>query len=496
MIFLSDISSIQKKQLFAAGFFAILFLLFFGCDASKTLTKERIKTIENGLLKSIVFEGENPERMKLFERMAYYKIPGVSITAIDNFQIEWAKGYGVTQINSQDPVTVSSIFQATAISQAVSAAGLLTLVIRGEIGLDVNINDYLQSWTIPENQFTLKEKVTLRRLLSRNSGLVPLEYEGVESIENKPSLLQIFSGEKTKNPPVYVSSTPGTVLEHSEANFAILEKLIEDINGQLFAEFMDKAVLTPLKMEHSSFADSLPEHLFMDALFGHNREGFPFTGKGHFYPVIAANGLWTTPSDLAIFAIELMSAALGRSQNIFDPELARNMLSVHVGNQGLGFFIGDEGDNLHFFIRGKNEGFSSYLVGYPVKGQGVVIMANSENGEYLIDEILRAVAEAYGWPHFLPEIKKYFRLDSSIYQLYEGLYEVNPTYQLNVSYEDYYLIIQPTGQKATQFFVENATTFFSTDPYIRIRFVLDAGGTVTGLVLGQRDFRLEAKKID
>ncbi len=495
MILLREISS-KKIHLSGAGFFILLVLLLSGCDASKTLTKERINTTENGLLKSIVFEGEKPERMKLAERMDYYKVPGVSIAAIDNFQIEWAKGYGVTQINSQDPVLDFSIFQATAISQAVSAAGILILSTREGIGLDVNINDYLQSWTIPDNQFTLKEKVTLRRLLSRISGLLPLEYEGLESVEDKPSLLQILTGEKTKNPPVYVSSTPGTVLEYSEANFAILQKLIEQKSGQQFADFMAQAILTPLKMEHSSFGDSLPEHLFIDATFGHNREGFPFTGKGYIYPVTAANGLWTTPSDLAIFVIELMTSALGHSQNIFDSQLARNMLSIHVGNQGLGFFIEDEGDNLHFFIRGKNKGFSSCLVGYPVKGQGVVIMANSENGEYLIDEILRAVSEAYDWPHFLPEFKKYFRLDPSIYQLYEGLYEVNPDYQLKVSFEDYYLIIQPTGQKATRFFVENPTTFFSTDPYIRIRFVRDVGGTVTGLVLRQRDFRLEAKKID
>jgi len=487
---------LRQKRLFAVGCTAVFFLLFSGCDAAKTLTKERIKTTENGLLKSIVFEGEKPERMKLTERMAYYKVPGVSIAAFDNFQIEWAKGYGVTQSNSQDPVTFETIFQAASISQAVSAAGALALVARGEIRLDVNINDYLQSWTIPDNQFTLKDKVTLRKLLSRSSGLVPLEYEGVEAIENKPSLKQILSGERTDNPPVYVANTPGTELEYSEACFAILEKLIKDVSGQSFADFMTEVLLKPLKMERSSFSDLLPEQLFIDAAFGHNREGFPFKGKGHIYPVTAANGLWTTPSDLAIFAIELMTAAMGHSQSVFNPESARSMLSVHIGNQGLGFFIDDGGDNLHFYIRGKNKGFSSFLVGYPVKGQGVVIMTNSENGEYLIDEILRAVSEAYDWPHFLPEIKKYFRLDPSVYQHYEGLYEVNPEYQLNVSYEDYYLIIQPTGQKATRFFVENPTTFFSTDPYIRIRFVRDTGGTVTGLVLRQRDFRLEATKIE
>jgi len=486
----------ELKHLSIFGLFAILFLLFSGCDASKTLTRQRIKTAENGLLKSIVFEGEKPERMKLTERMAYYKVPGVSISVIDNLQIEWAKGYGVTRLDGQDPVTITSIFQAASISQAVTAAGAMILVARGDIGLDVNINDYLQSWTLPENQLTQKDKVTLRRLLSRNSGLVPLEYEGIESIESKPSLLQILNGDKTDNPPVYVSSTPGTELEYSEAGFAIIEKLIEDVSGQFFAEFMARVVLTPLQMERSSFADILSEQMFIDAVFGHSREGFPFERKGHIYPVTAANGLWTTPSDLAVFTIELMSAALGHAQSFFDPELARRMLSVHIGNQGLGFFIGDEGDNLHFYIRGKNKGFSSFLVGYPVKGQGVVIMTNSENGEYLIDEILRAVSEAYDWPHFLPEIKKYFKLDPSVYRLYEGLYEVNPDYQLTVVYEDYYLIIQPTGQKATRFFVENPTTFFSTDPYIRIRFVRDAGGKVTGLVLRQRDFRLEAKKIE
>lgn len=486
----------KQKRLSIFGLYAILFLLLSGCDASKTLTKKRIKTAENGLLKSIVFEGEKPERMKLFERMTYYKVPGVSISVIDNFQIEWAKGYGVTKLDGQDPVTIFSIFQAASISQAVTAAGALTLVARGDIGLDVNINDYLQSWTLPENQLTQKDKVTLRRLLSRNSGLVPLEYEGIESIESKPTLRQILSGEKTDNPPVYVANTPGTELEYSEAGFAIIEKLIEDVSGQFFAEFMARVVLTPLQMERSSFADILPEQMFIDAVFGHNREGFPFKRKGHIYPVTAANGLWTTPSDLAVFTIELMSVALGHTQNVFDPELARDMLSVHIGNQGLGFFIADEGDNLHFYIRGKNKGFSCFLVGYPVKGQGVVIMANSENGEYLIDEILRAVSEAYDWPHFLPEIKKYFRLDPSAYQLYEGLYEVNPDYQLTVVHEDYYLIIQPTGQKATRFFVENSTTFFSTDPYIRIRFVRDAGGRVTGLILRQRDFRLEAKKLE
>jgi len=105
------------------------------------------------------------------------------------------------------------------------------------------------------------------------------------------------------------------------------------------------------------------------------------------------------------------------------------------------------------------------------------------------------VSEAYGWPHYMPEIKTYFRLDPSVYQEYVGQYEVRPDYILSVTHQDCYLIIQPTGQAPTQFFVDSMSTFFSTDPYIEIRFNRDKDGRVTGLTLTQRDFTVEAKKI-
>jgi hypothetical protein len=122
-------------------------------------------------------------------------------------------------------------------------------------------------------------------------------------------------------------------------------------------------------------------------------------------------------------------------------------------------------------------------------------MVNSDNGAYLIEELLRSISDAYKWPHFIPEIKTYYRLDPSIYTQYTGKYEVNPEYILNVTHEDYYLVIQPTGQAPTRFFVESQTKFFSVDPYIEVRFLKGDDGKIDKLLLTQRGHTSTASKI-
>ena len=111
------------------------------------------------------------------------------------------------------------------------------------------------------------------------------------------------------------------------------------------------------------------------------------------------------------------------------------------------------------------------------------------------EEILRALSAAYEWQHFKHQEKPLYRLDPSVIRQYVGRYEVKPDYVLNVALEDYYLVVQPTGQALTKFYVEGETLFFSIDPFIRIQFLKDRQGRVTSLVLWQQDFELTAKKI-
>ena len=107
--------------------FLFLFYILIGlvsCNQSPEVAIERrIQNIENGLLSDV---GDPPwKRMSLVERMAYYNVPGVSIAAINNNQLEWVKGYGVREAGSEDQVTPETLFQAASISKMPTAVATL-----------------------------------------------------------------------------------------------------------------------------------------------------------------------------------------------------------------------------------------------------------------------------------------------------------------------------------------------------------------------------------
>ncbi|HUU52117.1 MAG TPA: serine hydrolase domain-containing protein [Candidatus Heimdallarchaeota archaeon] len=489
----------KMKRLPSLGYiFCLLVILVFpNCETEGSLTRKRIDAVENGLLRTVVFKGENPERMKLSDRMAFYRVPGVSIAVIDKSAIEWAQGYGVERIGTDLSVTPDMLFQAASISQSVAAWGILHLVELGKIDLDVDVNAHLKSWKIPASSVTRETKTTPRHLLSHSAGLISLKLAGYPFGKTMPTVLDVLQGQKPSDSPgVYVYNEPGTEVQYSELGYAVLHQLLEDIEGKPFHQVLTETVFQPLQMNQSTFEIPLPDIMRTKAVAGHTRQGDPVKEGWFYYPVAAASGLWSTSSDLCLFVIDVMKTALGQSQTVVSPESARMMLAPQLGNQGLGVEIFDTGENLYFSQRGSTEGYECCMVAYPSRGQGVVIMANSGNGAYLIDEILRSISDAYKWPHFIPEIKTYYRLDPSVYAQYVGTYEVRPDYILNVTHEDYYLVIQPTGQAPTKFFVESQSTFFSIDPYIQIQFLKDTAGSVTGLLLTQRGQTSEARKIE
>ena len=86
--------------------------------------------------------------------MKYYGVPGVSIAVIQDNKIIWSKAYGVMNKESKEPVTTQTLFQAGSISKPVSAFGALKFAAMSKINPDENINTYLKSWQLPENEFT------------------------------------------------------------------------------------------------------------------------------------------------------------------------------------------------------------------------------------------------------------------------------------------------------------------------------------------------------
>jgi CubicO group peptidase (beta-lactamase class C family) len=132
-----------------------------------------MRFIENNLVEFNPGAGKEqpPKRATLSERMSHYKIPGVSIALINENKIEWAKSYGVINVESRVPVTKESFFEAASTTKMLVAATALHFVEKGLLDLDADVNNYLKSWKIPESDLTKEKKITLRLLLTHQSGL-------------------------------------------------------------------------------------------------------------------------------------------------------------------------------------------------------------------------------------------------------------------------------------------------------------------------------------
>jgi CubicO group peptidase (beta-lactamase class C family) len=326
-----------------------------------------------------------------------HHVPAVSIAVIHRGQIDWAKGYGVRKHGGNEPVDSATLFQAASISKPVSAVVALRLVESGDINLDEDVNRKLRSWQVPENEFTKRQPVTVRLLLSHSAGL---NMHGVPefSPDSKiPTLVQILDGDKSATPePVRVVLDPGTVYRYSGGGYIVLQQLLTDVTETPFTLLARELVLKPTGMTSSTFEQPLPKELQLHAAVGHLDDGTPMNGSWHVLPEQAAGGLWTTPSDLASFAIRLWQSYHGLSDTLLPQRLARLMLTRQIDDFGLGLYLPSAGV-FRFQHGGGNAGYRCHLVLSVETGDGVVIMTNGDSGGKVINEVFEAIAFAYVW---------------------------------------------------------------------------------------------------
>jgi CubicO group peptidase (beta-lactamase class C family) len=443
----------------------------------------RIKHVEQGLLPAVLIKGDPSWTIE--ERMKQWKVPGMSIAVIKDFKVEWARTYGVMDIETKEPVTTETLFQAGSISNPVAAMVALRRVQDGKISLDENINSKLETWKLPDNEFTAKKKVTLANLLSHTGGLTVHGFPGYAVGEKIPSLSQILDGvEPANTAPVRVDLEPGTKFRYSGGGTTIAQLAIMDIEKKPYPEIAKETVLGPLNMTNSTYSQPLPEDWRKKAASGHRGDGSLVPGKIHIYPEMSEAGLWTTPTDLAKFAIEVQLSYAGRSNKVLSKAMTEKMVTPFMETAGLGFFIDKRGNAIYFGHDGADEGFKAQLLVNREKGYGAVIMVNSDNGQ-ILPEVLRSIAREYGWDEFLPPVNEIKSLDAAILDEYTGRFKANPDRILAITNEQGKLVVRPTADTKFELLPVSNSTFIRRDQNIKYNFV---SATSTGVIAIQLMF--------
>jgi hypothetical protein len=172
-----------------------------------------------------------------------------------------------------------------------------------------------------------------------------------------------------------------------------------DVSGESFGKYMREAVLAPLEMKHSVFADtSFPAKWVRKVAIGHGANGQVVPEPLELGPSLAEAGLWTTPTDLAKYVIAVQKAFKGSTSMVLKPSLAQEMLRPGSGGRGLGPTISGKGASMRFGHDGGQGAYLATFLGFLDEGRGAVVMLNSGHGFMLMLELIDSIRRAYGWP--------------------------------------------------------------------------------------------------
>ena len=351
-------------------------------------------------------------QLTMSELMEHFGVPGVSVAVIHDFEIHWARGYGIADVETGRTVNPETMFQAASISKPVAAMATVRAVQDGLFGLDDDINTILRSWELDGDGFTDARPVTPRTLTSHTSGLGDgFGFPGYDPGAVLPTTVQILDGHERSNVgDVFMEREPLTFYEYSGGGVTVMELALTDARRMPFEELMQRDVLGPIGMTRSSYEQPISADNDRNAARAHDGEGRSRGPKWHVYPEMAAAGLWTTASDLARFAIDVQRTVRGERGAVLERQMVDEMLRpVGVGPYAVGFSISRLGEGWYFGHGGSNWGFRAQLLAHTAKGYGFAIMTNADRGSALISELSRRIQRVYVWDSVAEGVQRGYR---------------------------------------------------------------------------------------
>lgn len=473
----------------------ITIALTFSCKTEPNqYVTTHINAIENGLLKPIQVKGQAPETFNILDRMKHHNVPGASIAIVINGKIQWAKGYGIANTQNGQTVNNNTLFQAGSISKPIAALSALKLVEEGKLDLDENINTYLKGWKIPQSKFLKDEKVTLRRLLTHTSGMTVHGFPGYTQKDSFPSIETVLKG-KGNTSAIFVDTIPGSIWRYSGGGYTVMEKVVEDVSELALEDYMFKNILTPMEMSNSVYDQPLLKSMQSNASAAYYGDGKIIEGLWHNYPEQAAAGLWTTPTDLAKYCIEIQNILTNNKEGVLSKAMVEQMLIKDKNDWGLGPSLRNEKDSLMFGHGGKNAGFTNDMLASAYHGNAIIVMTNADNGGKLIDEILRAASKHYDWKTHDTREVEIVEMNNEELTKFKGKYKLDfqvpdiGDYFINITVQDGKLhVMDPNNNDTNLLSPQKDSKFIDLDKGDSVVFNSDENNNIGLLWSGRFQF--------
>ena len=336
--------------------------------------------------------------------MAEHAVPGASLAVVMDGEMALAGGYGYADLHAGTPVDAdTTLFRVASITKLFTWTAVMQQVERGALYLDTDINAYLTGFQIPD---TFPQPITLSHLMAHTAGF---EDRGFETLALAGDPVAPLGRYLAEHIPARVRP-PGEVSTYSNYGAALAGHIVAQEAGTTYEDYVEREILQPLVMAHSSAQQPVPA-----GLAGNEAQGYLYrAGEHRPAPAVVermapAGAISASAADMARFMLAQLNSGVWSGGRVLDAATVREMqaqsFSHHPSLPGWahGFQEMDINGRRVLFHDGSLQGFTSVLLISPADGLGLFLVANGGSGGALDDFLQRFFDRYYPGAMGLPE---------------------------------------------------------------------------------------------
>lgn len=330
---------------------------------------------------------------------------GLGVAVFENYQIVWTGSWGVKDIESKEPIDNNTAFSTASIAKPITATLFSILEEEGLINLKDPVSKYLKRWKIPESEYLKDTEITFEHLLSHTAGTSQHGFADFYEGDTIPTLTQSLKGELPNyDSEIEIRWIPGTNWGYSGGGYVMAQMAVEDSLGRTLADLADEYLFQPLGLKNTTLKQPNEDGFLTNIAKVHNEDG-EIVGTGiPITPQIAASGLWSTPSDMATFVIEMQNALRNKNNSVISNKVAKRATAIVTSKVLGGWSLGWErrygfGNYDWFSHGGANTGVGGHIYGTMTGGNGIAFFGNGANTNRLpvLDQFRNSIIKAHEW---------------------------------------------------------------------------------------------------
>jgi len=373
---------------------------------------------------------------QLLSKWATDSAPGCAAGIIRDTQLVYAKGFGLSNLETKTPVTPSTVFYMCSVSKQFTGYAIALLIKEGRINPDEKIQTYLPWLSNFDGQ-----KITVNHLLHHTSGIRDdiwlSEFYGLGSngMLTEDQAIRLIQKQRTLN------FTPGEKFSYSNTNYVLLAEIIKSVTGKTLAAFADSAIFKPLGMHATAFVDDPATIIPNRALSYENNKN----ATQNVY-TLGDGGLFTNVNDMAKWAAHFYKAP---STLMTTPGKLNDSTSI---TYAMGIDVLPDRGNKRFIHNGGLAGYRTLIMIYPDLKLGLFIFGNGGDGD--VANKLYQIAELLVPDHSekkQPATAKTIRINNPAeLKKFTGTYIADNGYKVSIIYKDEKLYLNGNMELAAE----------------------------------------------